>query len=174
MEKNCGLIAPQHPVLSPNYRRVRYGIRDRYLSWWLAFVDGADALLSQNRYAEMRDAFLAGYETFSVRTLRECFESILLESRRFREVGSWWDRRGLNEIDIVAVSDAEILLFEVKHSESNFNPVRLARKAQAFLEVNPMLQTLPVRLASLTLADLRKSAKEIIEKARASGFPYEP
>ncbi|WP_297611286.1 DUF234 domain-containing protein [uncultured Sutterella sp.] len=122
----------------------------------------------------MRDAFLAGYEAFSVRALRECFKSILLESRRFREVGPWWDRKGVNEIDIVAVSDEKILLFEAKRSEPNFNPVRLANKAQAFLKVNPKLQTLPVRLASLTLSDLRKSAKEIIEKARASGFPYEP
>lgn len=116
----------------------------------------------------MRDAFLAGYDAFSRRALRECFTSILLEIGRIREVGLWWDRTGFNEIDIVTVSDEEILVFEVKRSEAKFNPVQLADKAQAFFEVHSRLQKLLVRLASLTLEDLRKSPDEIIEKARAS------
>ena len=118
----------------------------------------------------MRDAFLAGYAAFSRPALRDCFTSILLESGRFSEVGPWWDRRGFNEIDIVAVSGRETLLFEVKRSEAKFNPVQLANKAQAFFEPRSKLQKLPLRLASLTLEDLRKSTDEIIEKACSSGF----
>lgn len=38
----------------------------------------------------------------------------------------------------------------------------------------PKRQTLPVRLTSLTLADLRQSAYEIIEKSHASDFQYKP
>lgn len=172
LEKNCGLIAPLRPALSLDYRRVRYELSDRYLAWWLAFIQGAESELSQNRYAEMRDAFLAGYAAFSRPALRDCFTSILLESGRFREVGPWWDRRGFNEIeiDIVAVSGREILLFEVKRSEEKINPVQLANKAQAFFEARSKLQKLPLRLASLTLEDLRKSTDEIIEKACSSGF----
>ncbi|KAB7650895.1 hypothetical protein FG381_02900 [Sutterella faecalis] len=45
LEKNWGLIAPLRPVLSPDYRRVRYELSDRYLAWWLAFIQGAESEL---------------------------------------------------------------------------------------------------------------------------------
>ena len=34
--------------------------------------------------------------------LERYFKRVLIESKKYTRIGSWWDRKGENEIDIVA------------------------------------------------------------------------
>ena len=42
---------------------------------------------------------------FSGRTLELWFQTQAMESGRFTRVGNWWDRRGEQELDLVAVNE---------------------------------------------------------------------
>ena len=49
---------------------------------------------------------------------------------RFNRIGSFWDRKGHNEIDVVAINDLdkEVVFFEAKLQGKNFDPVKLEEK----------------------------------------------
>jgi len=43
------------------------------------------------------------YETFSGLILEKYFRAKLIESKQFSDIGNYWNRKGENEIDIIAV-----------------------------------------------------------------------
>ena len=45
------------------------------------------------------------------------------ESERFTHIDSWWDRKGENEIDIIAADDLEkrVTFYEVKRQRSEID-----------------------------------------------------
>ena len=46
-------------------------------------------------------------EQFSGEMLERYFHDQLAESKKFTRLGSWWDRSGENEIDIIAENELE-------------------------------------------------------------------
>ena len=171
LEKQFELIAQNRPVLSPKYRRTRYKMTDRYLEFWFTFVDGQAGLLSQNNYKAMRQGFVSAYPTFSGHALEQCFLQTLTDSHRFTDIGPWWDRKGLNEMDIVAINDDEIHFCEVKRSRSKFSPALLSAKAKAFFSCNEALRDRKAALCCLSLEDLGKTSEELIRSMREKGAP---
>lgn len=59
------------------------------------------------------------YELFTGRTLELWFQTQAMESGHYTRVGNWWDRRGENELDLVAVNEFDHtgLIAEVKRNE---------------------------------------------------------
>ena len=45
------------------------------------------------------------YDVFSGRTLEQYFQACLMESGKYTQVGNWWDRKGHNEIDLIAINE---------------------------------------------------------------------
>ena len=172
LEKQYELIAQNKPVLSPNYRRTRYKMTDRYLEFWFNFVDGQASLLAQNSYEAMRQGFVSAYPTFSGHALEQCFLQTLMNSHRFTEIGPWWDRKGLNEIDIVAINDDEIYFCEVKRSRSKFSLAQLSGKVAAFISCNDALRDRKATLCCLSLDDLGKTSEELCRQMQEEGSPY--
>ena len=166
LENHYELIRENKPVLSPNYRRTRYQITDRYLAFWFSFVAGQSSLLAQNNFDGMRKGFLSAYSDFSGRALEQCFKDTLRASHLFTEIGPWWDRKGLNEIDIVALRDDEIFFFEVKRAKRKYSAAQLSAKVKAFLSLVPKLQGRQIRIGGLSLADLRKTPEDMISEAQ--------
>ena len=75
------------------------------------------------------------WDAFVGIALERWFRTKLAESGEWTRIGSWWDRRGENEIDIVAENELEerASFFEVKLSPSRFDPEALRLRTDAFL-----------------------------------------
>lgn len=172
LEKQYELIAQNKPVLTPNYRRTRYKMTDRYLEFWFNFVDGQASLLAQNNYEAMRQGFVSAYPTFSGHALEQCFLQTLMNGHRFTEIGPWWDRKGLNEMDIVAINDDEIYFCEVKRSRAKFSLAQLSGKVAAFFSCNDVLRDRKATLCCLSLDDLGKTSEELCRKMQEGGYPF--
>lgn len=76
------------------------------------------------------------YETFSGNVLEKYFRVCLAESKEYSDVQGYWDRKGENEIDIVAINDFEkrMLIGEVKRNEARLNLRTLENKAVAITQ----------------------------------------
>lgn len=72
-----------------------------------------------------------GYEQFSGRTLEQFFQSLAIESGRYTIVGNWWDRKGENEIDMIALNEMDHtgIVAEIKRNPQKISMTELNRKA---------------------------------------------
>ena len=101
-----------------DYRKVRYSLNDPYLAFWYAFVHRERTLLNAHQFEELKRRFRQQYADFSGRTLEWWFREKFRESGLYPQVGSWWDRKGENEIDLIAVNDERRIawVFEIKRN----------------------------------------------------------
>ena len=93
-------------------------------------------MIESNAYSQLLDIIRRDYPTYSGRALKEYFKCWMREEGRYTNIGSWWDRKGENEIDIIAVDDIShsITFFEVKRQEQYIDLSILRAKADRFLE----------------------------------------
>jgi len=63
----------------------------------------------------------------------------LIEEKRFSDIGSYWDRKGENEIDIVAVNEMEkrLCFYEVKRNKNRISLSLLEHKANETVKKFP-------------------------------------
>ena len=71
-------------------------------------------------------------------------------------MGNWWDRKGENEIDIVAVDDIghKIDFYEIKRNESRYDEEKLRRKAEMFFNVSEQYSDFKKGFSGLSLDDM--------------------
>ena len=64
--------------------------------------------------------------------LEKFFRQKLNETKQFSEIGNFWDRKGNNEIDIIAVNDIDkrIVFYEVKRNKKRISLPLLEQKAK--------------------------------------------
>ncbi len=94
-------------------------------------------------FSYIKDLIERDYDTFSGLMLESMFREMLAASQNYNEIGSWWDRKGENEIDIVAVNDMkkEILFAEVKLNPKRASLTALEVKAAKLLPEYPGYKT---------------------------------
>ena len=91
------------------------------------------------------------YEKFSGRTLEQYFQAKAMESGEYTMVGNWWDRKGGNEIDMIALNEFEHtgIVAEIKRNRDKINPKTLEERLQtlpasAFGKYDLKLQALSI------------------------------
>ena len=114
----------------PRSQNVQYEIADNFLRFWFNYFDRHQTLVELNNFDRLRQIVSEDYATFSGKTLEKWFKLKLMESHKFMDMGSWWERkRGkeANEIDIVALYidydgvGKKALVAEVKRQKRNFD-----------------------------------------------------
>ena len=55
-----------------------------------------------------------------------------METKQFSEISNYWDRKGINEIDIIAVNEMEkrIVFFEVKRNKKRISLPLIKQKTK--------------------------------------------
>lgn len=76
------------------------------------------------------------FPTVSGKSLENYFDEVLKESGNYTRLGYWHDRKGENEIDIVAEDelDNRIEFIEVKQQAKNFDEQILKDKSELFFK----------------------------------------
>jgi Holliday junction resolvase-like predicted endonuclease len=88
--------------------------------------------------------------------LERYFKRVLMESKAYTRIGSWWNRKGENEIDIVAENELndEAVFIEVKHKEENFDADALYKKIDAFTRATGKFKDYTVSQKGLSMTDM--------------------
>ena len=79
-----------------------------------------------------------------------------MESKAYTRIGSWWDRKGENEIDIVAENELndEAVFIEVKRKEENFDADALKEKVDVFTRATGKFKGYTVSQKGLSMTDM--------------------
>ena len=133
LEKNYGLVNRLKPILSkPNSKTSTYEISDPFLRFWFRFVCPYQSLVERGQLSLLKQNMVRGYEQFTGHTLEQYFQALVMENGQYTMVGNWWDRKGENEIDLIALNefDHSSIVAEVKRNSNKISISDLQRKAE--------------------------------------------
>ena len=88
--------------------------------------------------------------------LERYFKRVLIESKAYTRIGSWWDRKGENEIDIVAENELndEAVFIEVKRKGENFDAEVLCERVGIFTRTIGKFKDYIVSQKGLSMTDM--------------------
>lgn len=88
--------------------------------------------------------------------LKRYFGHMLIECQTYTRIGGWWDRKGENEIDIMAENklNNEATFFEVKRKAANIDIEVLKQKAAAFLRATGEFKGYDISYKALSMEDM--------------------
>lgn len=135
LEREYEVITKKQPLFEKSStKNVRYTIEDNFFTFWFRFIYKYNYMLEIENFDSVKSIINRDYETFSGIMLERYFRRQLIESHTYTRIGSWWDRKGENEIDIVAENELEntATFFEVKRKADNVDIDVLKHKADVF------------------------------------------
>ena len=157
LENEYEVIAKKQPLFEKSStKNVRYTIEDNFFTFWFRFIYKYSYMLEIENYESVKTIINRDYETFSGLMLERYFRRVLIERQAYTRIGGWWDRKGENEIDIVAENelDEEATFFEVKRKADNIDMKVLENKAAAFLRATGEFKGYKISYKGLSMDDM--------------------
>ena len=76
-----------------------------------------------------------------------------MEEERVTSIGNYWDRKGQNEIDMIALNDIDktAIIAEIKRQKKKINPTELGNKVAT---LNKELKNYTITQIGLSLEDM--------------------
>ena len=156
LEEDYHLISKTTPFAAKTARLTRYRISDPFYRFWFRFIFRYDYMVQMKSFALLRRIVVRDYPVFSGHALEDYFRTKLAETGEWSRIGSWWDRKGENEIDIIAENeiDGTMLVAEVKRDASRINIGRLREKFDAFSRTVGMEPACAPSFVALSMDDM--------------------
>ena len=130
------LINKRQPLFEKSSNKnVRYELVDVFYCFWFRFIFKYSYIIEIENYAKLQEIVERDYDTFSGLMLERYFHRVAMESGEFTRIGRWWDRRGENEIDMVAEDELtnRVTFYEVKRQADEISIGVLKQKAEVML-----------------------------------------
>ncbi len=161
LENFYGLIERTEPVAEngAKRKRIRYELGDALLDFWYTFcLPNLKMLQSPNPSAIVKE-IEARYPTWAGRVLERLYRRHFRNLGLFTAVGPWWDKKGENEIDLVALNSTEkrIVFAEIKLNPAKIHLEELKKKATVFFFYNPHFAAFECSFMGLSTKELSSS-----------------
>ena len=137
LEKDYGIIKRRKPFgAKESARNIKYYIEDNFLNFWFRFIYKYRSAVEIGNLNYVKNIVERDYDTYSGLILERYFKDVLTQSHDYAAIGNYWDKKGHNEIDIVAVNDIEksIHFYEVKRNSKKIDIVALKDKASEIVK----------------------------------------
>lgn len=156
LENDYSLISRNMPMFQKSNRNIRYQIEDNFLRIWFRYIYKYSYMLEVGANGKLKALMEKDYTTYSGRVLERYFRAVMIESEEFTRIASWWDRKGENEIDIIAADELErrVTFYEVKRQAKDINIGILKDKAVQFFNTTGSFQKFSVDYKGLSLDDI--------------------
>lgn len=157
LENDYAIITRAQPLFAaPSAKSVRYRLNDSFLIFWFRFLFKYGFMLEIKGYDRVREIIRRDYATFSGFALERYFREKFIESAQWTRIGSWWDRKGENEIDLIAENELErtYAVCEVKRDKSRADIGLLKDKFAAFTKVTGHWKRANPQFLALGLEDM--------------------
>ncbi len=153
LENDFGIVKKHKPVnAKPGSRLQKYKISDNFLTFWFRFIYSNWSAVETGNFDYIRKNIERDYSTYCGTMLENFFKELIASSGQYNIVGSYWDRKNENEIDIVAINEMEKQLFlaEVKLNKAKINMNKFKAKTITLLN---SYKEYTSELAALSLED---------------------
>ena len=157
LEEEFSLVAKRQPLFEKTSKKnVRYRLSDNFLVFWFRFLHRFSYMTDIKAYRQLQDIVKRDYDVFSGFALENYFRSKFVESGSFTRLGGWWDRKGENEIDLIAENeiDKSALFVEVKRQSSRYDESSLKAKLDTFLKATGKFKSYKLSVKGLSLDDM--------------------
>lgn len=156
LENDYCLISRYMPMFQKTNRNIRYQLEDNFLRIWFRYIYKYSYMLEVGANKKLKLVMDRDYTTYSGRVLERYFKAKMIESEEYTRIASWWDRKGENEIDIIAADDLEqrAIFFEVKRQAKDINIGILKDKAERFFQATGKLKKYAIEYEGLSMDDM--------------------
>lgn len=157
LEKDYELIAKRQPLFEKSATKsVRYELKDVFYSFWFRFVFKYSYIIEIENYVKLQEIVMRDYNTFSGLMLERYFYRVAVESGRYTRLGRWWDRRGENEIDLIAEDELtnRVTFFEIKRQKDEISMGVLKQKAEVFLQATHQYKEHEISYKGLSMGEM--------------------
>jgi len=156
LEDTYAIIKKHTPMFSTNNKNVRYRLEDNFYVFWFRFIYSYNYMLEIKAYDKLIEIINRDYETFSGKILERYFREVLIESRKFTRIDSWWDRKGTIDIDIIAEDELlkHVEFIEVKRQAKKYNPQLLEERKEEFINATHAFNKYDIVCKGLSMEDM--------------------
>ncbi len=140
LEKEYSVIKKIKPIFSKEQSRtLKYEITDNFLNFWFRFIYKYRSAVEIENYEYVKEIVKRDFSMYRGRFLEKYFIEKLKKTKKYSNIGTYWERGNQNEIDIVAVNDSDksLLIAEVKVNQNRIDLKLLERKAQKIVTKFP-------------------------------------
>ena len=157
LNEEYGLISKMQPIYEKSTNKnVHYAIEDQFLKFWFRFVYKYMHIIEAGSNEKLKIIAERDFATVSGKSLESYFNEVLKESGAYTRLGYWHDRKGENEIDIIAEDelDNKIEFIEVKRQAKNFDENVLKAKSELFFKAVGTFKGYAVIYRGLSIDDM--------------------
>jgi Archaea bacterial proteins of unknown function. len=137
LENQFGIIRKVKPLFSkPGGRKFKYRIEDNFLNFWFRFIYKNQSAIEIENFDFVKKILERDLNSYLGHVLEKYFLQKLKESKSYSTIGTYWDGKNENEIDIIAINelDKTVLFAEVKLNPEKYSQVLLKEKANSILQ----------------------------------------
>lgn len=156
LENDYGLISRYTPMFQKTARNIHYHVEDNFLRVWFRYIYKYGYMLEVGANKKLKMVMDRDYTTYSGHVLEKYFKEKMIESEAFTHIASWWDRKGENEIDIIAADEIEqdVTFCEVKRQAKDINIGILKDKAEHFFQSTGKFKRFNIKYKGLSMDDM--------------------
>ncbi len=134
LDTDFNLISKSTKISKKKSKDVRYQINDYFLIFWFRFIYKNSIIIESGNIEHLKVIIKRDWTIFLGKIFEKFIFQLLQEKKEFSYVGSWWDRKGENEIDVVAIDEINkiLLIGECKLQKNKIDLSKLKKKS-AFL-----------------------------------------
>jgi len=157
LEDDYGIIKKKVPLgAKPLGKNAVYIIQDNFFTFWFRFIFKYGHILEIGAYEQLRTLIRRDYATFSGLMLERYFHDKAAESGKYTIIDRWWDRKGENEVDMIAANEITrtVEIYEIKRQRKNINIAELDEKVKIMLPQIAILKGCSVEIRGLDMENM--------------------
>lgn len=157
LEDDYALIRKHQPLFAKTAAKTaRYELNDNFLVFWFRFMYRYSYVLELKGYEQLREIVRRDYPVLSGRALEEYFRRKFAESGKWTRIGAWWDRKGENELDMLAENEltGTYAVCEVKRQGVKIDLEAVADKFAAFQRTTGEWRKVKPSFLALSMSDM--------------------
>ena len=156
LESDYHLISKKMPFGAKTTRRIKYQIEDSFYRFWFRFIFKYDYVVQMGAFEVLRKYVKRDYPVFSGFALERYFQRKFAESGEWTRLGNWWDRKGENEIDLIAEDELNdrLIVAEVKRDRERIDLDALRVKFATFTKASGKFKRANADFIGLSLEDM--------------------
>ena len=154
LEKEYSIIKRNRPFGAKEGSRAnKYKIEDCFLNFWFRFIYKYRSAVEIGNLDYIREIVERDYETYSGIVLEKYFRTKMIEAKEFSNIQGYWNFKGLDEIDIVAINELEkrLVFCEIKRNPRRISISDLKYKSKDIIAKHPKYN---VEFKGLSLNDM--------------------
>ena len=157
LEREYELIKKRQPMFEKSAsKNVRYELDDAFYCFWFRFIFKYSYIIEIENFEKLKEIINRDYETFSGLMLERYFLAKIIEGGQYTRIGRWWDRKGHNEIDLIAEDELseQVTFHEIKRNRDEIRLSDLKTKTETFLAATHAFKGYSIENKGLSMEDM--------------------